>query len=336
MLFDIIIRLLAAIELSIFINANGITTTSVVMSVCVFLFLEITMLIKNTKISFALTMLPFFILPALSLSCGTDYSGTEYAHLIIAWIATAIGLILYHKMSDYKEKLHRTRDDSTELEALLREKNRTLLLEQDQQVHLATLNERNRIAREIHDNVGHMLSRAILLLGAIETVNKDESLEPKLKLLSDTLDESMRKMRESVHDLHDDSIDLEKNFSDIISELKDFHVDTELDIDSELPKQIKLSLIGILKESVTNIIKHSTGDSVSIILHINHTFCTLSVSDNGYIDEITKAKIESLSCDGIGLSNIKERARACEGDVYFYTNDGFTVFARLPFKNEVE
>ena len=79
-------------------------------------------------------------------------------------------------MMKYKKLLNMTRDDSKELEKMLEEKNKRLMSEQDQQVHLATLAERNRIAREIHDNVGHLLSRAILLLGAISTVNTDDRL----------------------------------------------------------------------------------------------------------------------------------------------------------------
>lgn len=42
-----------------------------------------------------------------------------------------------------------------------------LTVTMNNEIRIATLSERNRIAREIHDNVGHMLSRAILQLGAI-------------------------------------------------------------------------------------------------------------------------------------------------------------------------
>jgi signal transduction histidine kinase len=232
---------------------------------------------------------------------------------------------------EMKNVLHRTRDDSIELESMLREQNKRLLSDQDREVHLATLAERNRIARDIHDNVGHLLSRAILLLGAISTINKDKTLAPQLELLSDTLDESMAKMRSSVHDLHDDSIDLEKNITEIINELRDFEVHSELDLEREFTIELKLAIIGILKEAVTNIIKHSNGDSVSIILHQNYSFCTLSISDNGTLTDSAKALISSENYDGIGLNNIKNRAVSLGGDAYFYLNDGFTVFARLPF-----
>jgi signal transduction histidine kinase len=328
MLFDVIIRVLAALGLTVLINASGITTLSVVMSICVFLILEISLLFDNKWVYGTLSVVPFVITTGYVLQ--QDRIALRIFSLLVLAGFTLISTILYEHMMQYKNLLHRTRDDSKELEEILQDKNRRLMAEQDQQVHLATLAERNRIAREIHDNVGHLLSRAILLLGAINTVNKDEKLEPQLKMLADTLDESMAKMRASVHDLHDDSIDLKKNFDDIIGELKTYTVNTDLDLDEAIPTNVKLSLIGILKEAVTNILKHSNGDSVSIIMQKNYSFCTLSITDNGTISDAIKEKLTTENYEGIGLSNIKNRATSLGGDAYFYTDNGFTVFARLP------
>lgn len=334
MLYDIIIRLLSAAGLTILIIANGITTSTVVMSLCVFLFMEIGVIVNTKLANFTLTAIPFAIAIIYMITTGSTNMMIKIIALIIIASFTAISIILYEKMMTYKNQLHRTRDDSIELEEILKNKNKALLMEQDQQVHLATLAERNRIAREIHDNVGHLLSRAILLLGAISTVNKDEKIAPQLKMLSDTLDESMEKMRSSVHDLHDDSIDLEKNITEILNELKGFTVNTELDLDENLPTDVKLSIIGILKEAVTNIIKHSNGNIVSVILHQNFSFCTISITDNGTLSLEQKQKISIEDYDGIGLTNIKNRAKSLGGEAYFYINDGFTVFARLPFNNK--
>ena len=328
MLFDVIIRVLAALGLTVLINASGITTLSVVMSICVFLILEISLLFDNKWVYGTLSVIPFVITTGYVLQ--QDRIALSIFSLLVLAGFTLISTILYEQMMQYKNLLHRTRDDSKELEEILQDKNRRLMAEQDQQVHLATLGERNRIAREIHDNVGHLLSRAILLLGAINTVNKNEKLEPQLKMLADTLDESMAKMRASVHDLHDDSIDLKKNFDDIIGELKTYTVNTDLDLDEAIPTNVKLSLIGILKEAVTNILKHSNGDSVSIIMQKNYSFCTLSITDNGTISDAIKEKLTTENYEGIGLSNIKNRATSLGGDAYFYTDNGFTVFARLP------
>ena len=70
------------------------------------------------------------------------------------------------------------RDESTEMAMHLAEKNKDLMEKQEYEVHLATLAER-RIAREIHDNVGHMLSSAILQVGALRAVNAQPSLAPR-------------------------------------------------------------------------------------------------------------------------------------------------------------
>ena len=334
MLYDIIIRLLGALGLTLLINTNGITTISVVMSVCVFLLMEISVIVNTKIIYLILTAIPFLLTAGYLVGIGADSLLIQLALILILAGFTIMSILLFNKMTFYQHDLHRTRDDSIELEEMLKSKNKALLMEQDQQVHLATLAERNRIAREIHDNVGHLLSRGILLLGAIVTVNQDENIAPQLKMLSDTLDESMEKMRSSVHDLHDDSIDLKKNIDEILGELKNFTVNTELDLDEALPTEVKLSIIGILKESVTNILKHSNGDSVAVILHQNNSFCTISITDNGTLTPEQKTRISTEGYDGIGLTNIKNRASSLGGEAYFYLNDGFTVFARLPFDNK--
>ena len=71
-----------------------------------------------------------------------------------------------------KKEALRTRDAGRELNLLLEQKNRDLMEKQDYEIRLATLNERNRIAREIHDSVGHMLSRSILQTGALLAINR--------------------------------------------------------------------------------------------------------------------------------------------------------------------
>ena len=65
-------------------------------------------------------------------------------------------------------------------------------------MYTATLKERNRISREIHDNVGHMLSRSILMTGAIRTVSQDRALDRSLEELEDTLHTAMTSIRRSV------------------------------------------------------------------------------------------------------------------------------------------
>ena len=109
-----------------------------------------------------------------------------------------------------EQNLMKLRDDSTEKNLLLAEKNRMLVEKQNSEIYAATLKERNRIAREIHDNVGHLLSRSILLTGAAKTVNKEPALDSVLENLDQSLNQAMTSIRTSIHDLHDDSINLKE------------------------------------------------------------------------------------------------------------------------------
>lgn len=112
------------------------------------------------------------------------------------------------------------KDSSTELRLVMQKRQQELMEKQDYEIHLATLQERNRIAREIHDNVGHMLSRAILQMGALQTIHQEEPLHGQLLQINDTLGEAMNSIRESVHDLHNESLDLRQALLDICREFE--------------------------------------------------------------------------------------------------------------------
>lgn len=328
MLYDILIRALAVLEIGIIMNADGITDFHIVMSICFLLCMELSLLCPIPKAADTLAALPFAAAWIVLLAEDTPRLAAKTALLLIFLLSYILTSVLFRRYQTLQNRLHRTRDDSVEMRTLLQARNRRLLDEQDREIHLAMMTERNRIAREIHDNVGHMLSRAILILGAIETVNTDEKITPQLALLDRTLDTSMQKMRESVHDLHDNSIDLEKNIEDMLADLHDFELTRDIDLDDRMPTQTKLALLGIFREAVTNIIKHSNGSRVDVMIHQNPTFCTLSITDNG-----TSAKDLSPH-EGIGLINMHQRAQNCGGDVYFYRDKGFTVYARLPYRAE--
>ena len=97
----------------------------------------------------------------------------------------------------YQMKLHSMRDASMEHDMLMEQMNHQLIEKQNAQIYNATLKERNRIAREIHDNVGHMITRSILQVGAIGVINTDEKLKAPISDLKSTLDTAMDSMRKA-------------------------------------------------------------------------------------------------------------------------------------------
>ena len=235
------------------------------------------------------------------------------------------------------QDFHQIRDDSEEHALLLSEKNKALLEKQDYEIYAATLRERNRIAREIHDNVGHVLSRSILMTAACKTINKNDDLDPLLGNLEESLNGAMNSIRSSVHDLHDDAVDLEDAIKGLVKDFTFCPVNLTYDMSRQIPREVKYSLISITKEGLSNVMRHSNADSVNILLREHPALYQLCIEDNGTpgngIPDIqTEADInkEKNTSGGMGLSNIRDRAKALGGTVQITQENGFRIFVTIP------
>ena len=235
------------------------------------------------------------------------------------------------------QDFHQIRDDSEEHTLLLSEKNKALLEKQDYEIYAATLRERNRIAREIHDNVGHVLSRSILMTAACKTINKNDSLDPLLGNLEESLNGAMNSIRSSVHDLHDDAIDLEDAIKGLVKDFTFCPVNLTYDMSRQIPREVKYSLISITKEGLSNVMRHSNADSVDILLREHPALYQLCIEDNGTpengIPDIQTGsdsnKAKNISGD-MGLSNIRDRAKTLGGTVQITQENGFRIFVTIP------
>lgn len=241
-------------------------------------------------------------------------------------------------METQNREMIRLRDTGAELNLVLREKNKNLMEKQDYEIYLATLRERNRIAREIHDNVGHMLSRSILQVGALATVYKDEPLHEQLCSVNETLNQAMNSIRESVHDLHDEAVDLQQAVLDATRELKGrCEVKIDYDMSAEIPRGVKYCFITTVKEAVSNIVKHSDADQMTVILREHPGFYQMTVEDNGTCGgkqkqsaQGDKADVPAESSAGIGLGNMRERVEALKGTLHIQSENGFRIFMSVP------
>lgn len=241
-----------------------------------------------------------------------------------------------------QREMIRLRDTSTELNLVLREKNKSLMEKQDYEIHLATLRERNRIAREIHDNVGHMLSRSILQVGALMTIHKQEPLCAQLKSVGDTLNQAMNNIRESVHDLHDDSVDLRSAITEATREMQErYQLTIDYDMSVGVPREVKYCFITVVKEAMANITKHSDASRINLILREQPAFYQLVVEDNGSIARGDGSGVQKdmgwqenttwrEGSEGIGLSNMRERVEALHGSFRIHTEKGFVIFISIP------
>lgn len=276
-------------------------------------------LISNYKWLWTLGLLP--LITGLNQLNGTS-AVLIPVFIVVSYFLKKRTLSLERLQEDY----FKLRDNAKETSLQLEKKNKVLMEKQDYELNLATLTERNRIARDIHDNVGHMLSRCILQTGALLAVSKDHPTQNGLSQIKDTLVEAMDSIRNSVHDLHDEAMDLQIELQTLIRHFKFSPVDFDYDMEANPEMTIKYCFLAVVKEAFSNIITHSNATRVSLTVREHPALYQLVIQDNG-------TSTESGTAGGIGLKNISDRVKALNGNVNINTEHGFRIFISIP-KNQ--
>ena len=255
----------------------------------------------------------------------------ELTFSVLVSLLAAVLALRSGELIRLRDELKKTRDNDTELTLMLKQKNRDLMQRQDDEVNIATLRERNRIAREIHDNVGHLLSRALLQSGALLAVMNEEKLPAQYTIaagVKETLDSAMNTIRESVHGLHDESIDLHHEVREIADSVSGkLTVRTDLDFSETMPANVKMCFIAVVKEAVSNSLKYSTGSEINIVIREHPAIYQLFINDNG-------TSLKRGNTGGMGLNNMRERTEALGGIFQLDTKNGFRIFISIRRRGE--
>ena len=242
----------------------------------------------------------------------------------IKWRADAFAMTR-HKMAQLQ-------DLNRELSLQMEEQKTNLMDKQETEINLATLNERNRIAREIHDQVGHLLTRAILQTGALRAASQDTQLQEPLLQLNETLTESMNQIRHSLHGLHDPVLDLQAELTALV---RDFHFCTatlDYDVSRQPEKPVKSAFLAIVQEGLSNVARHSRASRVDITVREHPALYQLIIRDNGVCPSAeVKHPLEPGSPDeGIGLKNMADRVKSLGGQFNINRGQGFVLFITVP------
>ena len=261
-----------------------------------------------------------------------------FAVLLIACAVAFLLSLRTQRASVEQADYRRLRDNVQEASLALEEKNRGLREKQDMEVRLATLAERGRIAREIHDNVGHLLTRSIMQVEALQVVHReDEQVRSELAQVGATLHEAMSCVRASVHDLHDDAFDLETKIREAADACTAFAVDIDYRA-SDVPPDVGYCFVAIVREALSNVSRHANASRVFVSVVAYPAFYRLVVHDNGSTpppsDVLGRGDAEAgcamVAGRGIGLATMADRARALGGMLSVDYNKGFKVFVTVP------
>lgn len=305
---------------------------------CVFfpnllLFLPLLMYdIFHSKYQYVIVFVPFIYI----------YHNSFYTAMAASFTATffVVAYFLKYKtdrLKMLKAEYNELRDSSAQMSQLLEEQNQSLLKNQDYEINLATLNERNRISKELHDSIGHLLSRSLLQVGALLTITKEELTKEGLAALKESLSDGMDQIRSSIHNMYDDSIDLYMQIDHLVKNFTFCSISYDYDITNQPPLPIKHSFIAITKECLSNVIRHSNATKVTVLLREHPAMYQLIIQDNGTMTDskkkaLTKALANQEFEEGMGLRNIIDRVKGMGGNINISVEGGLRIFISIPKK----
>ncbi len=196
---------------------------------------------------------------------------------------------------------------------------------EDEIKQLATMVERERIARDMHDILGHTLSSIILKADLTEKLlarQHTQAAQQQLTELSQIARDALSQVRQSVSGYKHQGLAAE--VARLLSRLRDagFHAVLQGDM-PQLDARRETALILALTELVTNVIRHSKGDSCSLSFLQQGDEFTVYLSDNGQTSDIK---------EGNGISGLRERIAAIGGTLAMQQQDGVTARIQFPLQ----
>ncbi len=247
--------------------------------------------------------------------------------LLSAFLAAAVS-----ENESMKTRYQALADEERNNNYQLRNKNTELQRTRDDEVLLSALNERNRIAREIHDNVGHLLTGALYQASALEIMLERTRSEEKqmaaIRNLKSTLNEAMSNISSSVHNLYDGSVEIKKVFEKMAEQYLFCPVCLNI-TDAELPADVRDCFIKTAREALSNTARHSNASRVNIKIAEYPGFFQMVISDNGRSSFSDSVKYD-MAKGGMGLKSIADRVAGLGGTVNVFKEKGFKIFVSVP------
>jgi signal transduction histidine kinase len=283
--------------------------------------------LKDSVAMGAASLLTFEFVYGFILSNASDLWGiiaacfNESMILIVHFLLVNFALNVYDSRQQLKESLNE-----------LDESNRKLQRAYNELAEITVLQERQRIAKEIHDTAGHSITTVIMQTEAAKLIVEENPQEAKRKIVAANLQakNALEELRESVHILAGNTLrgTLKEDLEGIIHDSCDgTDVVIRYDIEDIVCSPAKSRFIcNCLKEGISNGLRH--GHATAFYFELNKIGDMLSflLSDNGKGVEMANFK------EGYGTTSMRNRAESFGGKVNFsgFLDDGFEIRMELP------
>ncbi|WP_186375834.1 sensor histidine kinase [Hyella patelloides] len=201
---------------------------------------------------------------------------------------------------------------------------------------LATKLERVRIARDIHDSLGHTLTNLQIQLALAQEFreHKPDRAFKAIDLAKFLADQCVEDVSLKLQAIHQSDFNLDRALQSLLSQLQHhpgLKVSSEINL-PQLPLQVSHHLYYIIKEGLTNIQKHSNADRIYLQCQATSDRITVRLEDNG------RGFDPALSYPGFGLQGIKERVNILNGELKICTTPevGTRIMVMIPKEMEID
>ena len=221
----------------------------------------------------------------------------------------------------------------------------TLLYEESKET--ATLQERNRLSREIHDTLAQSLTGIIWHLNTIErTVQSGgEQASESIKKVRDLTRECLQEARRSVWNLQspEESISIEEALQSELRRTTEEGFRASIEVDGEEPdlidRECHLTVLRIAQEALSNIRHHSKAKRITVDLSYGTDAVRLLVSDDGIgFDPLVSSSVPSATGGGFGMTSMRERVKLIGGQIEVRSAPGLgtRVEVQVPYQQDQE
>ncbi len=248
------------------------------------------------------------------------------------YLAGQLFIIIFLQTTIEEDRAHA---DNLRLLTELEEVNKNLKEYADQVEELTITRERNRIAREIHDGVGHYLTVIHMQIQAALAVmdTKPDRSRETLDRAANQAKEALREIRNSIsllRELPEDNPSLEVKISRLLKQLDDSTMTALYEHIGDpivLPTQYEHTIYRTIQEGIQNCLKHAEAKHLWIILDTSDSHSVkLIIRDDGHGAQLNSA--------GFGLTGLGERVRLQKGQFIAgnHPDGGFYISVEVPYE----
>ncbi|KOY51889.1 tetratricopeptide repeat-containing sensor histidine kinase [Polaribacter dokdonensis] len=203
--------------------------------------------------------------------------------------------------------------------------------------------QRLRISRDLHDNIGSQLTFIISTIDNLKYVSKDanEKLKQKLTSISSFTGDTIHQLRDTIWAMNKSTISVEDLHSRILSFIEkakasvptiNFNISYDIDANKSFPSIVGMNVFRVIQEAINNALKYAEASTIDVQLTKKENYFVITILDNGIGFNLKSVTL------GNGLSNMEKRMGEIDGTIIINSEleKGTEITLKIPLESTLD